>query len=390
MSERKKLHPGFKKNAKVMAVVTGVAVVGVGVAYMAMQGRASQAATVEVPALDTQGGKKTEETPNYSRALNRANDKGFQQAEHADGTFIPTLSENSGKTTNLEDELAKRAQATPPAQPRDMARPNQPYAATTSADSQQAQPTSTGLGDQVQGLRALWTRDESSQQILNIAAQAGDARNTNAAAATAAAGGNTTIAADDTNTKRQAVPYIRGLDQIPAVYQNSIDTDAPSDVLARVETGKYAGSVFYGTARLSNEVVVTDFTKMKVPTGEMISITAVALDEEEMRTAQPADIDHRYVQRVGVPALLGALGAAGSVYQNAGSIVQQTPLGGVTTTTNPNPSGKQLGGAAVSSGLQATQQVIQQENATIPPRRGRIKRGTPIMVLFKADAYLKE
>ncbi|MGN5477706.1 hypothetical protein ACTMU2_14485 [Cupriavidus basilensis] len=165
----------------------------------------------------------------------------------------------------------------------------------------------------MQGLRALWTRDESSQQILNIAAQAGEARNTNAAAATAAPGGSTTTAADDTNSKRQAVPYIRGLDQIPAVYQNSIDTDAPSDVLARVETGKYAGSVFYGTARLSNEVVVTDFTKMKVPTGEMITITAVALDEEEMRTAQPADIDHRYVQRIGVPAVLGALGAAGSV-----------------------------------------------------------------------------
>ncbi|MGN5477707.1 hypothetical protein ACTMU2_14490 [Cupriavidus basilensis] len=156
MSERKKLHPGFKKNAKVMAVVTGVAVLGVGVAYMAMKGRASQAATVEVPAIDTHGGKKTEETPNYSAALNRANDKGFQQAEHSDGTFIPTLSENSGRTTNLEEELAKRAQATPQAQPRDMARPNQPYAAT-SADSQQAQPTSTGLGDQ--GARAASIMD---------------------------------------------------------------------------------------------------------------------------------------------------------------------------------------------------------------------------------------
>nr|WP_280971238.1 DotG/IcmE/VirB10 family protein [Cupriavidus gilardii]WDE72602.1 hypothetical protein [Cupriavidus gilardii] len=388
MAERKKLHPGFKKNAKVMAVVTGVAVAGVGVAYMAMQGRSSQAAIVEVPAIDTHGAKKTEETPNYSRALNRANEKGFQQAEHAGGTFIPTLSENSGRTTSLEDELAKRAEANPPQQARDYARPNQTNVAP-SADAQQVQATSTGLGDQLQGLRAVWTRDESSQQILNIAAQAVDARNSNATA-TSAAGGSTSTAAGDTGTNRQATPYIRGLDQIPAVYQNSVDTDAPSDVLAHVETGKYAGSLLYGTARLSNEVVVTEFTKMKVPSGQMITITAVALDEAEMRTAQPADIDHRYLQRIGVPALLGALGAAGSVYQNAGSVVQQTPLGGVSTTTNPNPSGKQLGGAAVSAGLQATQQVIQQENASIPPRRGRIKRGTPIMVLFKEDAYLKE
>ncbi|AMR78597.1 DotG/IcmE/VirB10 family protein [Cupriavidus nantongensis] len=386
MAERKKLHPGFKKNAKVMAVVAGVAVAGVGVAYMAMQGRSSQAAIVEVPAIDTHGAKKTEETPNYSKALNRANEKGFQQAEHVGGTFIPTLSENSGKTTTLEDDPAKRAEANPPPQERDLARPNQPYTAT---EAQQVQPTSTGLGDQLQGLRAVWTRDESSQQILNIAAQTGDARNANATT-TSLAGGGTSTASDGASTKRQATPYIRGLDQIPAVYQNSIDTDAPSDVLASVETGKYAGSLLYGTARLSNEVVVTEFTKMKVPTGEMITITAVALDEAEMRTAQPADIDHRYAQRIGVPALLGALGAAGSVYQNAGSVVQQTPLGGVSTTTNPHPSGKQLGGAAVSAGLQATQQVIQQENASIPPRRGRIKRGTPIMVLFKADAYLKE
>lgn len=387
MAERKKLHPGFKKNATVMAAVTGIAIVGVGVAYMAMQGRSSRAAIVEVPAIDTHGAKKTEETPNYSRALNRANEKGFQQAEHAGGTFIPTLSENSGKTTSLEDELSKRAEANPPQQARDIVRPNQAYVAT-SGEAQQAQPTSTGLGDQLQGLRAVWTRDESSQQILNIAA-GGDARSANATA-TNVAGPSISTAAGDAGTKREATPYIRGLDQIPAVYQNSVDTDAPSDVLAQVETGKYAGSLLYGTARLSNEVIITEFTKMKVPSGQMITITAVALDEAEMRTAQPADIDHRYVQRIGVPALLGALGAAGSVYQNAGSVVQQTPLGGVSTTTNPNPSGKQLGGAAISGGLQATQQVIQQENASIPPRRGRIKRGTPIMVLFKEDAYLKE
>ncbi|TDF56471.1 hypothetical protein E1J61_36110 [Cupriavidus sp. L7L] len=385
MSERKKLHPGFKKNAKVAMIVAGVAAAGVGIAYMAVNSRSSQGATVEVPTIDTHGGKKTEETPNYSRALNRANDKNFQQAEQADGTFIPTLSDNSGKTTALEDELAQRAKANPPTPPRDIARPNQPNPAGD--PQQQAQITSTGLGDQLQGLRAVWTPGESSQLILNIAVQGSDTRSSAAAAASGAA---TTAAAVNSTTGRDATPYIRGLDQIPAIYQNSIDTDAPSDVLARVETGKYAGSLFYGTARLSNEVIVTDFTKMKTPSGEMITISAAALDEEELRTAQPADVDHRYVQRIGVPALLGALSAAGSVYQNAGSIVQQTPLGGVTTTTNPNPSGKQLAGAATSAGLQATQQVIQQENASIPPRRGRIKRGVPIMVLFKADAYLKE
>lgn len=387
MADRKKMHPGFKKNAQVIMVVIGISVAAVAVAFLAIKGRRAPPPTVEVPSMDTRGATQTPESPSYAKTLERTNHQGFQKAEKADESFIPTFSERNAKVAALEDNLNKRESENPPQQRRDLARPNQTVA--TTQDAAAAQP-SQNVSEQVTKLMATWT-PESSQEVLGLAQTVSNKQDpkspgvVNAAsyspsAATAPAspgGGNT------------ATPYIRGLDQIPAIYANSIDTDAPSDVLAKVETGKFAGSVFYGTARLSNEVVITEFTKMKIPTGEMLTITAVALDEEELRTAQPADIDHRYVQRIGIPAVLGAIGAVGSAYQNAGSIIQQTPLGGVTQTTNPNPSTRQIAGAAGAGGIQATQQVIQQETASIPPRRGRIKKGTPIMVLFKGDVYLK-
>ena len=388
MADSKKMHPGFKKNAKVIVVVIGISVASVAVAFLAIKGRRAPPPTVEVPSMDTRGATQTPESPSYAKTLERTNHQGFQKAEKADESFIPTFSERNAKVAALEDSLNKRESENPPQQRRDLARPNQTV--STTQDANAAQP-SQNVSEQVTKLMATWT-PESSQEVLGLAQAVSnkqDSKSSGMVNATYNSPSTAVVSAQQGGGSTAASPYIRGLDQIPAIYANSIDTDAPSDVLAKVETGKFAGSVFFGTARLSNEVVITEFTKMKIPTGEMLTITAVALDEEELRTAQPADIDHRYVQRIGIPAVLGAIGAVGAAYQNAGSIIQQTPLGGVTQTTNPNPSTRQIAGAAGAGGIQATQQVIQQETASIPPRRGRIKKGTPIMVLFKGDVYLK-
>lgn len=383
----KKIHPGFKKNAKVIIALGAIAVAATAIAVVTIKDKRKAPATIDVPAIDTRGATQSTETPNYARALDNVNKQGFQNAEHTDATFIPTLSERGGKTTPLEDTLAKREQENPPQVPRDYARPNQTPAAqgTTPANPPQVD---QAVIEQLKLLQSQWTTSESSQDVLGLAQQInkGDGKSAPQTTATQSVTG-TAESAIASAAKQE--PYIHGLDQIPAVYANSIDTDAPSDVLATVETGKYAGSILYGTARLSNEVVVTEFTKMQTPTKEFISITAVALDENELRTAQPADIDHRYAQRIGIPAVMGALGMIGSVYSNAGSTVQNTPLGGTTVIQNPNPTTKQVAGAAGAGALQATQQVIQQETSAIPPRRGRIKKGTPIMVLFKNDVHLK-
>lgn len=384
----KKIHPGFKKNAKVIVGLGAVAIAATAIAFVTIKDKRKAPAAIDVPAIDTRGSTQSAETPNYARALENVNNQGFQKAEHTDATFIPTLSERGGKSTPLEDDLAKREKENPPQAQRDYARPNQtPVAQTATGTPANPPQVDQAVMAQVKLLQDQWTSTESSQDVLGLAQQTAkvDGRAATQSAQTVAAGN---AGSGETSGAKQ-LPYIHGLDQIPAVYANSIDTDAPSDVLATVETGKYAGSILYGTARLSNEVVVTEFTKMQTPSKDFLSITAVALDENELRTAQPADIDHRYAQRIAIPAVMGALGMIGSVYSNAGATVQNTPLGGTTVIQNPNPTTKQVAGAAGAGALQATQQVIQQETSTIPPRRGRIKKGTPIMVLFKNDVFLK-
>lgn len=384
MGEKKKVHPGFKKNAKVLLAIGGLGAIATAVAFYTIGDRRKAPAVVDVPSVDTRGSTQTKETPSYSRALENVNRQEFQKAESADGTFIPALSEHGAKSAPLEDELAKRDQENPPHVPRDYARPNQtPVTQPGQTNPPQIDPA---VAEQVRLLQAQWTAPTESQEILGLAQRTSTKPDSAAVSQPQAASASVTTSSQHSANQ---TPYIRGLDQIPAEYVNSIDTDAPSDVLATVKTGKYAGSMLYGNARLSNEVVVTDFSKMQTPTGDFINISAVALDQDELRTAQPADIDHRYVQRIAIPAVMGALGQIGNVYSNAGATVQQTPLGGTTTIQNPNPTTRQTVGAAGSGALQATQQVIQQETASIPPRRGRIKKGTPIMVLFKNDVFLK-
>ena len=125
------------------------------------------------------------------------------------------------------------------------------------------------------------------------------------------------------------------------------------------------------------------FTTMRC-NGKSYSVTATALNDETLMSSLPADIDHRYGERILAPALLGAVGAVGSVYSNSGATVTVNPLGG-TTSVNPNATIQQAAGAAAAGGTQGISQVISQQVDAIPPIRGRVAANTTIIVKFKAD-----
>lgn len=375
----RKLHPGFLRNAKVIGAIVVVGAICVIVAVMAMKNRKDKAPEIDIPTVNAQGGTPSQESPHYTQALDRQNQEGLAYAQKVGGTFVPALSDREGNA-DLERQLQQRTDEAKPARI-----DYQHAGGAPQAQSQQQLPPlpapSAGVSQQVTILATQWDNPPQAQEILGLQKQDAQAAVPAAQAASGASSASSQLA-----QKKAAV--IRDGDRYYGHLENGIDTGAPSDVLAFLDQGPCKGAQLRGTGKLTNESVSATFTNM-VCNGVSYTVDAVALNDQSLSNALPADIDHHVPERVLVPALLGALGAAGSVYSNAGSTVNQNALGGTTQINNPNPSVKQLAGAGVSGGIQGMQGVIQQQISAIPAITGRVAMNTPIVVLFKADVVGK-
>jgi len=368
--QKQKMHPGFLRNAKVLAIIAGLAVVGLVIVILAAKHRNDKPSEVDVPAVDASGGTPAPETPHYSQALAKQNAQGAKQARTDDATFIPALSDN----TPTENTLQQREAQTPVAQKIDYSR-----SADNQGGAQQLPPLpppAQGLGTQMSGLFAAWDNPPNSQKVLGLQQD----KNLTASAAPAAATQSAPSLAVESREKRVLIP---ALSQYAGHLVNGIDTDAPSDVFASLDEGPCKNAELAGAGRLSTESVTVTFTTMRC-NGKSYSVTATALNDETLMSSLPADIDHRYGERILAPALLGAVGAVGSVYSNSGATVTVNPLGG-TTSVNPNATIQQAAGAAAAGGTQGISQVISQQVNAIPPIRGRVAANTTIIVKFKAD-----
>ena len=373
----RKLHPGFLRNAKVIGAITALAVASVAVAFVAMKHRSGAATETEIPAVTAQGGTPAPESPHYTQSLNRANQEELAQAQKTGATFIPAFSDRNAQ---IEQTLEQRS-ASAPVERIDYQHPNGMPAGQPQGQPLPALPAPTqGVGTEVQQLVNQWDSPPQSQEVLGLQKDA------QAAAAAAASGAGAAMAASTAQPSK--TPTIRASDKYYAHLENGIDTDAQSDVLAVLDQGPCKGGEMMGSGKLTGEEVTATFTTLECG-GKSVSISAVALDDQTLSNELPADLDHHLVARVAVPALLGALSAAGSVYSNAGASITQNALGGVTTVQNPNPSPAQLEGAAAAGATNGIQGVIQKEVSAIPPVTGRVAMNTPLIILFKSDVVIQ-
>jgi hypothetical protein len=381
--QRRKLHPGFLRNVKVIAVIAALAAVCIGVAFVAMKRRPEKTPELDVPSVTAQGGTPQAETPRYTQTLNRANQEGLAQAQKTGETFIPAFSDRNAQ---IEKALEQRADGAPQVQKIDYQHPNglPPGQSTPAAQPLPSLPSPTqGVGMQVQQLVNQWDNPPQAQEVLGLQKEA----QTAASAAAAPTLPGTASALQPVAVAQTRPAIIHASDRYYAHLENSIDTDTPSDVLAVLDQGPCKGGELMGNGKLTGGAVTVSFSSMQCG-GKTVAVTAVALNDQTLSNALPADMDRHLMARVAVPALLGALGAAGSVYSNAGSTITQNALGGTTTIENPNPTARQLEGAAVSGGMTGVQGVIQREVASVPPLTGHVGANTPLVILFKADVAL--
>jgi len=369
----RKMHPGFMRNFKVIGVIVAVAIVGAVIVIISARNKHADVDPTNLPpTMNAKGGKASHESQRYADSLNQANQEGLAQAQQQGGTFVPALSDRNAE---INAELNARGGQQPP-------QPTQPekidYRQQQPATQQQLPPLPQpvqGVGQEVNALAAQWTT-QPTQEVVGVQKEKDTSSQLASSGATAASGASSAGAPKSV--------LIHSNDKYYGHMENAIDTDAASDSLIAIDQGPCKGGELRGAGKLTGEEVTASYSVMTC-NGKTYSVQVEALNPDTMSNSLPADIDHHVISHIAVPALLGAVGAAGQVFANAGASLTTSPLGGTTVVQSTSPSTKQLEGAAAAGGTNGVSSVIQKEEAAIPAITGTVAQNQAVVVLFKAD-----
>ncbi len=161
------------------------------------------------------------------------------------------------------------------------------------------------------------------------------------------------------------------------------NSDVPGPVLAELASGPYTGSRMLGTFDVSNDYLVITFDTLVVDTYSY-DIEAIMLDPDTTLPGMATEVDHRYLQRVILPAAAAFVeGFADAVAQtDSTSITIDTSGGGTTTTAEEQDLDTEEEVAlGVSEAGQEVREILD-EMADEVEVLVRIAAGTPIGVLF--------
>lgn len=111
------------------------------------------------------------------------------------------------------------------------------------------------------------------------------------------------------------------------------NSDVPGPVLVLLVSGPLKGSKLIGTFSVQNDYLTLQFSTL-VHEGQDISIDAIALDPETTLPGMATEVDHRYLQRILLPAAAAFVeGFSEAIAQSdATSITIETGGSGTTTT----------------------------------------------------------
>lgn len=174
--------------------------------------------------------------------------------------------------------------------------------------------------------------------------------------------------------------------RVPAQIETAIDSDnTASQVIARVPAGKYAGATVYAASiRLVGDGVEIHFSRMAW-LGQEYNVNAYALSQETLQSSVATDVNHRYVSRILLPAVLGGLGDVGSLYKSSNTQILSNQYSSVTSTEMP--SGKAVAGVVAGGAAEKAASVLQQDASKLPATQVTVKRKETISLQFIDGVY---
>lgn len=157
------------------------------------------------------------------------------------------------------------------------------------------------------------------------------------------------------------------------------NSDAPGPVLAQLASGPLAGSRLIGTFKKNEEHLTLNFDTIVVD-GIAISTEAVALDPETARPGVITEIDHKYFQRIILPAAAAFVEGIGSAIAESGSTTV-TVDGGAAVEESSNLDADQEFFKGVEKASEKLGDVLDENGSKVQPML-RVASGTHIGLLF--------
>lgn len=314
------------------------------------------------------------ETPAYQALLREYNREGVEAARQRNSSFIASL-----PLAQTPVSTAPAAVKTPP--PRDPVPPSAPDARQSEAARQRQDER------QQQALTALLAKIGQGEATGLTVAQALGGPLQTASAPLQRASFSAETGVTPPATVEVVPPYWRG----PGVIETGVDSDnGGTPVLGRFVSGPYAGAVLKAPAgaKLAGDGVVIHFTDMAWR-GVNYQVDAYALQEDSLVANVATDVNHRYVSRIVLPALLKGIGGIGEMYAQANT--QVVTNGFNTVTTRPGtPDGQAVAGAIAGGTASQAAKVLGSDAARLPATQVSVRKGQVVAIQFMRGVYASD
>lgn len=167
-----------------------------------------------------------------------------------------------------------------------------------------------------------------------------------------------------------------------AILDTGVNSDESSPVMATVVQGPLKGSKVIGNFQRVDKKLLLQFSVLSVPRLESsISVNAVAIDPNTAKTALASEVDSHYMLRYGTLFASSFVSGIGKAFQTAGSQVETTTSGSVSSMPELNTTEKVMVGLG-NVGQQFSTAMSSKVN--IPPTV-KINSGSSIGILLMAD-----
>lgn len=333
----------------------------------------------------------TTETEHYRELLKTDNDRGATEALKNHRTFLASLPQGvvipDPPTTTPPPGAANRKK------PETVATPATPVdRAAARQQQQQDRDAREKLKALLQRMRQNTHTDMTVASVPGADSHGGGGRasgtgntaNPYAAWTTSLVAATRSSIADPSSTP--VVTIIPAFTRVPATIETAIDSDnTGSQVIARVHGGPFAGAIVHtATVKLVGDGVEVHFTRL-LWQGQEYKVNAYALSQDTLQSSVATDVNHRYISRILLPAVLGGIGEVGSLYKSANTTILSNQYS--TTTSTAMPSGKVVGGVITGGAAEKAANVLQQDAAKLPATQVTVKHNELIALQFIDGVY---
>lgn len=157
------------------------------------------------------------------------------------------------------------------------------------------------------------------------------------------------------------------------------NSDVPGPVLAEIASGPLSGSRMLGEFTVENDLISLTFSQVIID-GISYPINAIALDPATTLPGMATDVDHRYFQRIILPAAAAFIDGAASAIAESGR-TDITITGDTVTSSEAETDDEQEIASGLEEAAEELTTIIDELNEDTEPLV-IIASGTPMGILF--------